>query len=60
MINFDELAALRERAKEVCEETKRLRVKCWSLRDAMQENTERIRKWHTKPAARRASWILDL
>ncbi len=59
MIDFDELAALRERAKEACEETERLRVKCRSLREAMQENMERVRNC-TKPAARRAIWILDL
>jgi hypothetical protein len=60
-VDLSEIAALRERAKQVCKETERLRAERQQIYIAIDQSWERIKKSRrTLNVVKDAKWILDL
>ena len=61
-VDLSEIAALRKRARQACEETERLRAKRQQIYSAIDQSRDRVKKyraWQTLNVAKVAKWILD-
>ena len=56
-VDLSEIAALRERAKQACEESERLRVEYQQIYNAIDESRERIKNSRFERASSTTKWI---
>jgi transcriptional regulator len=60
-VDLSEIAALRERARQACEETERLRAERQQIYIAIDQSWERIKESRrTLNVVKDVKWILDL